>query len=65
LESVNDAAEGFMTKKVMAATEALEGGATAVHVGDANRDAPVADALGGAGTTIAASALADNGEITQ
>ena len=65
LESVKDAAEGFMTKKVMAATEALEGGASAVHVGDANRDAPVSSALDGAGTTIAASALADNGEITQ
>jgi len=65
LESVKDAAEGFMTKKVMAATEALEGGAPAVHVGDANGDAPVTDALDGAGTTIEASALADNGEITQ
>ena len=65
LEAVKDAAEGFMTKKVMAATEALEGGAPAVHVGDANRDAPVSSALDGAGTTIQASALADNGEITQ
>ena len=65
LEAVKDAAEGFMTKKVMAATEALEGGATAIHVGDANRDAPVSSALDGAGTTIQASALADNGEITQ
>jgi len=65
LASVKDAAEGFMTKKVMAATEALEGGATAVYVGDANGDAPVTDALDGAGTTIEASALADNGEITQ
>jgi len=65
LESVKDAAEGFMTKKVMAATEALEGGAPAVHVGDANRDAPVSSALNGAGTKIEASALADNGEITQ
>jgi len=65
LAAVKDAAEGFMTKKVMAATEALEGGAPAVHVGDANGDAPVTDALDGEGTTIEASALADNGEITQ
>ena len=65
LESVKAAAEGFMTKKVMAATEALEGGAPAVHVGDANGTTPVTDALGGAGTTITASAVADNGEITQ
>ena len=65
LDAVKDAAEGFMIKKVMAATEALEAGATAVYVGDANGDAPVTDALDGAGTTIQASAVADNGEITQ
>jgi N-acetylglutamate kinase (EC 2.7.2.8)/N2-acetyl-L-aminoadipate kinase (EC 2.7.2.-) len=65
LESTKDAAEGFMRKKVMAATEALEGGSPAVHIGDANGDAPVSSALDGAGTTIQANAVADNGEITQ
>lgn len=65
LETLKTAAEGFMRKKVMAATEALEGGAPAVHVGDANSDAPVTETLSGAGTTVAASAVADNGEITK
>jgi acetylglutamate/LysW-gamma-L-alpha-aminoadipate kinase len=46
------AAEGFMTKKVMAAVEALEGGAPAVVVGDANLRDPVLAALDGAGTVI-------------
>ena len=65
LDAVADAAEGFMTKKVMAATEALDGSAPAVYIGDANRDAPVSSALDGTGTTIEARAVADNGEITQ
>jgi acetylglutamate/LysW-gamma-L-alpha-aminoadipate kinase len=62
LEAVKEAAEGFMTKKVMAATEALEGGAPAVFVADANSDAPVTDALGGTGTTIHRSVLDGEGE---
>ena len=57
LETVKDAAEGFMTKKVMAATEALDGGSPAVYVADANSDTPVTDALGGSGTTIHQSAV--------
>jgi len=57
LDAVKTAAEGFMTKKVMAATEALEGGAPAVYVADANSDNPVTDALGGTGTTIHRSVL--------
>ena len=57
LEAVKTAAEGFMTKKVMAATEALEGGSPAVYVADANSDTPVTDALGGSGTTIHRSVL--------
>ncbi len=56
-EALEDAAEGFMTKKVMAATEAIEGGATDVVVADANADAPVTAALDGSGTHITASAL--------
>ncbi|MFB6195409.1 MAG: acetylglutamate/acetylaminoadipate kinase [Haloplanus sp.] len=58
-DALTDAAEGFMTKKVMAATEALERGATEVVVADANADAPVTGALGESGTHIHASALED------
>jgi acetylglutamate/LysW-gamma-L-alpha-aminoadipate kinase len=52
LEAVEDAAEGFMTRKVMAATEALEDGAQEVVVADATLGDPVLDALGGGGTHI-------------
>ncbi|MFD1513835.1 acetylglutamate/acetylaminoadipate kinase [Halomarina rubra] len=58
-ESLTDAAEGFMTRKVMAATEALEGGATSVTIGDANADAPVSAALEGTGTTVLPGALSE------
>jgi len=58
-DALTDAAEGFMTKKVMAATEALETGASEVVVADANADAPVTGALGTGGTHIHASALED------
>ncbi|SEQ86350.1 acetylglutamate/acetylaminoadipate kinase [Natrinema salaciae] len=51
-ETVKDAAEGFMTKKVMAAEEALEGGASSVIVATANADEPISSALAGAGTTL-------------
>ncbi|MFC6952680.1 acetylglutamate/acetylaminoadipate kinase [Halorubellus litoreus] len=54
---LEDAAEGFMTKKVMAAEEALEGGAASVAVATANADAPVTSALDGDATTILPSAL--------
>jgi acetylglutamate/LysW-gamma-L-alpha-aminoadipate kinase len=50
LEAAEAAAEGFMTKKVMAATEALSGGAPGVVVADANASDPVLAALDGAGT---------------
>jgi len=66
LDAVKTAAEGFMTKKVMAATEALDGGSPAVYVADANSDTPVTDALNGSGTTIHRSALdADKTEVDQ
>jgi len=52
LEAVEDAAEGFMTRKVMAATEALESGAEEVVVADANLGDPAIEALGGGGTHI-------------
>ncbi|MFC6837435.1 acetylglutamate/acetylaminoadipate kinase [Halomarina ordinaria] len=56
-EALTEAAEGFMTRKVMAATEGLEGGASSAVIADANADAPVSAALGGAGTTITPDAL--------
>jgi len=51
-EALEAAAEGFMTRKVMAATEALEGGASGVVIASANADRPIRDALDGDGTHI-------------
>jgi len=51
------AAEGFMERKVMAATEALEGGASEVVVANANADNPVRAALEGDGTHVTPGAL--------
>jgi len=62
--AVKTAAEGFMSKKVMAAEEALEGGASSVVVATANADAPVSGALAGEGTTIEPGVLADP-EVTE
>jgi acetylglutamate/LysW-gamma-L-alpha-aminoadipate kinase len=56
------AAEGFMSRKVMAATEALEGGSPEVVVASANADEPVRAALEGGGTHVLASALPDDEE---
>ncbi len=56
-EALESAAEGFMSRKVMAATEALEGGAPEVVVASANADEPVRTALEGEGTHVLASAL--------
>jgi acetylglutamate/LysW-gamma-L-alpha-aminoadipate kinase len=50
LEAAEAAAEGFMTKKVMAAVEALEGGAASVVVADANNRDPITAARTGHGT---------------
>jgi len=58
-EGIKDAAEGFMTKKVMAAEEALAGGASSVVVADANEDEPISSALAGEGTTLDPGVLAD------
>lgn len=63
-ETVKNAAEGFMTKKVMAAEEALTGGAASVVVADANADEPISSALSGEGTTLEPGAL-DTGEAAQ
>ena len=51
------AAEGFMRRKVMAATEALEGGAARVIIADATGEDPLTAALAGAGTHISAAAI--------
>lgn len=50
LGAVEDVAGGFMGRKVMAAKEALERGATSVIVGDGTIESPVSAALDGAGT---------------
>jgi acetylglutamate/LysW-gamma-L-alpha-aminoadipate kinase len=52
LDAAEEAAEGFMTKKVMAAVEALEGGAVSVTVADANNRDPITAARTGHGTTF-------------
>ena len=51
-EELKRAAEGFMGRKVMAATEAVERGAREVIVADANADRPVRAALEGGGTHV-------------
>jgi acetylglutamate/LysW-gamma-L-alpha-aminoadipate kinase len=51
-EALETAAEGFMTRKVMAATEALEGGAAEVTIAGANAEAPVTAAIAGGGTHV-------------
>ncbi|XVH32770.1 acetylglutamate/acetylaminoadipate kinase [Haloferacaceae archaeon DSL9] len=61
-DALEAAAAGFMTKKVMAAKEAIEGGASAVYVSDANVRDPIISALGGAGTKITAGALTEVAE---
>ncbi|GAB7093589.1 [LysW]-aminoadipate kinase [Halolamina litorea] len=50
--AVEDAAEGFMSRKVHAAEEALSGGATGVVISDAGLRKPLLAALDGHGTWI-------------
>lgn len=57
LADLEAAASGFMTRKVMAAIEALENGAEAVIVADANADRPITAALAGGGTHITPGAV--------
>lgn len=57
LTRVEESAEGFMTRKVMAAVEALERGASEVLIGDATADAPISTAREGDATRIAAAAV--------
>jgi acetylglutamate/LysW-gamma-L-alpha-aminoadipate kinase len=61
-DALEAAAEGFMTRKVMAAREALDGGAAAVVVAGANAEAPVTAALGGGGTHVLPAALGEPGD---
>ena len=58
--ALEDAAEGFMSRKVMAAEEALDGGAPEVVVADANADEPVLSALDGSGTHLYETALEES-----
>ncbi|MFC7234856.1 acetylglutamate/acetylaminoadipate kinase [Halosegnis marinus] len=57
-EALTEAAEGFMTRKVMAVTEALEAGATEAVVASANADSPIVAALDGGGTHVLPGAIA-------
>ena len=57
--NLEDAAEGFMGRKIMAAQEALSGGAPEVVVADANAEEPILSALSDDGTHIKASALTE------
>jgi len=57
LAALEDAASGFMTRKVMAAVEALDGGAERVIVADANAHSPITAALAGGGTHVTPGAV--------
>jgi len=60
--ALEDAAEGFMRRKVMAVREALADGAASAVVAGANADRPVEAALGGAGTLVRPTAVAEGGK---
>ncbi|SEN46417.1 acetylglutamate/LysW-gamma-L-alpha-aminoadipate kinase [Halorientalis persicus] len=55
--ALEDAAEGFMGRKIMAAEEALDAGADEVVIADANADEPILSALDGGGTHLYQEAL--------
>jgi acetylglutamate/LysW-gamma-L-alpha-aminoadipate kinase len=57
--ALEEAAEGFMGRKVMAVAEALDGGASGAVVADANAERPVRAALAGGGTHVAPGAVAE------
>ncbi|GGK58630.1 acetylglutamate/acetylaminoadipate kinase [Haloarcula sebkhae] len=63
-DALEDAAEGFMGRKIMAAEEALDGGASEVVVADANAESPILSALDGGGTHVHASALEQDTDQT-
>lgn len=57
MANLEAAASGFMTRKVMAGKEALEGGAEGVIVADGTAETPVLSALEGDGTQVLPEAL--------
>lgn len=57
LDQTKSAAEGFMTRKVMAAENSLKGGAQSVTIADATVENPVTRALDGAGTVLTPGAI--------
>ncbi len=63
-DALEAAAEGFMGRKIMAAEEALDGGASEVVVADANAESPILSALDGGGTHVYASALEQDTDQT-
>ncbi|MGB9951860.1 acetylglutamate/acetylaminoadipate kinase [Haloarcula marismortui] len=63
-DALEDAAEGFMGRKIMAVEEALDGGATEAVVADANAESPIHSALDGGGTHVYASALEQDTDQT-
>ena len=60
-EALEAAAEGFMTRKIMAAKEAIEGGATAVYIADGTGANPISRALAGDATRITPAAIVGDG----
>lgn len=56
-DELETAAAGFMRRKVMAASEALEAGAERVIIASANADSPVLSALDGGGTHVLPEAI--------
>ena len=56
-QALEAAAEGFMSRKIMAAEEALDGGSPEVVVADANAESPILSALSGDGTHMKAEAV--------
>jgi acetylglutamate/LysW-gamma-L-alpha-aminoadipate kinase len=62
---LEDAAEGFMGRKVMAIKEALSGGADEVIAASANADDPILSALAGGGTHVHASALESESDTSE
>ncbi|CCQ33668.1 Acetylglutamate kinase protein [Halorhabdus tiamatea SARL4B] len=55
--ALQDAAEGFMERKVMAVEEALGEGAPEVVIADANAEEPISAALEGSGTHVMETAI--------
>lgn len=60
--TLENAAEGFMGRKVMAMQEALEGGAAKTIVADANAQQPIISAIDGGGTHVLPAAVPAGGE---